>query len=619
MAIALALAGSTCGTLAQTVSFPPTTLPSRLSVLTRSYDNGRTGANTAEHFLTPAGVAAHGMSLQFRLELTGDDPRIEAQPLYVPDIRMSDGNIHNVLYVCSMSNHVWAFDTDTGKAIWPAPVSLGPPFIAKPGDPVDSKGINVSFGVLSTPVIDINRGIMYLVYWLSDEATHQSRQFQLAALRLSDGQEFPGKPPRTVTGSVINAAGQTISVNQVQKQRAALLLVPLRGEATPPAHKMLYIALTGAETPPPGGDATKANHGWVIAFDVDDWAAPSAAWISTPSSFGGGIWQASQGLAADNEGNVYFMTANGGYVEEPARHDFNGATDFAECFIKLSCARGANGPVLTLEDWFSPFRDATRQNFGELDYTDQDLGSSGPIIPTASDVLLGAGKDGVLYVVKRNDMGKVIGDFSHLKAPPTFFTFDPDPTIPSYVGASPTGNLDFKPGPGVKTHHQHSSPVYWDSQAHGPLLFTWGENGNLRAISYDKATGQTKLLAHGEEFASAQLAAPSNPSVGGMPGGMVVLSADGGSEGIVWTTAPIDGDANKHVVAGAVRAYDASNFGGANADNVPKLTNLWEARGFDYSKFCTPVVVDGKLFVPTYDGRIDVYGLGTTPSTRPAP
>src|SRR6266550_1859121 len=104
-------------------------------VLTRSYDNGRTGANTSELILTRHKIIQLGLKKVFSLALTGDDPRVEAQPLYLPDTLMSDGQKHDVLYVFSMSNRVWAFDANTGKPVWPAPVSLGPPFLPHPGDP----------------------------------------------------------------------------------------------------------------------------------------------------------------------------------------------------------------------------------------------------------------------------------------------------------------------------------------------------------------------------------------------------------------------------------------------------------------------------------------------------
>jgi len=229
-------------------------------VLTRSYNNSRCGANISESVLTPDEVLTKGMTKQLSLKLAGDDPRIEAQPLYVPGLVMNDGKKHDTLYVFSMSNRIWAFDLNTGAAIWMAPVSLGPPFLPDPKDPVDSKGINKSFGILSTPVIDRDAEVMYVVYWLSDEATHKSRTLQVAALRLKDGQAVVGKPALPIQASFTNASGKKVSLNQVQKQRAALLLTPLE-KPTPLAHRMLYVAFTGQETPPVDGDPNHANHG----------------------------------------------------------------------------------------------------------------------------------------------------------------------------------------------------------------------------------------------------------------------------------------------------------------------------------------------------------------------
>jgi hypothetical protein len=87
-----------------------------MDVLTRSYDVSRTGTNRNETVLTPKNVGSNLLvkprSLRF-----DDDPRLEAQPLYVSQIRMSDGHVHDVVYVCTMANNVWAFDAATGQPI----------------------------------------------------------------------------------------------------------------------------------------------------------------------------------------------------------------------------------------------------------------------------------------------------------------------------------------------------------------------------------------------------------------------------------------------------------------------------------------------------------------------
>ena len=229
-----------------------------VAVLTRSYDNERTGANTAESTLTPALVAARGLQLQKSLMIP-DDPRIEAQPLYVPGIKMRDGKEHDVIIVASMGNHVYAFDAQKPSGsdlLWET--SLGSPFTPpatqNPGPPphretaIDSWGINISWGVLSTPVIDRDAGLIYAVNWV---AVGGKRVLTLHRLRLADGKETSrpqaglpivatmhdplGQPLR-------DARDQPLELHPDQKQRAALLLVPLSGP-----NKTLFVAVSGVE------------------------------------------------------------------------------------------------------------------------------------------------------------------------------------------------------------------------------------------------------------------------------------------------------------------------------------------------------------------------------------
>jgi hypothetical protein len=117
-------------------------------VLTRSYDNSRTGANLSEKVLSPQSVRKLGLKRRFKIELTQDDQRVEAQPLYMPGLLMKDGKKHDVLFLFSMGNKAYALDINTASNIWTT--SLGPPFRPDPHDPVDSHHINTSFGILST-------------------------------------------------------------------------------------------------------------------------------------------------------------------------------------------------------------------------------------------------------------------------------------------------------------------------------------------------------------------------------------------------------------------------------------------------------------------------------------
>jgi outer membrane protein assembly factor BamB len=593
------------------------------SVLTRSYDNGRTGANLSETQLTPQRVAIKGLRRVKSLKIPDDD-RVEAQPLYVHGLVMQkDHRRHNVVFVASMGNHVFAFDADAPEGqdlLWQSTL-LGTPFtprIIQPGDAqhhrqtsVDLFGINILWGILSTPVIDLDTGQMYVVNWTQG---NNRQVMQLHHLRLSDGQEIgsgqllTGAAKDTNGALMMDARGKPVRLNSDQKQRAALLLSPLRG-----THKTLFVGVTGGETP---GDP----HGWMVAVDVDTFKE-TAAIATTLKGFGGGIWQGSQGPASDDQGNVYVMTGNGGFNARKGQQDtnpgtigdFNGASDFAEAFIRFKYERqGAGKGTLTLDDWFIPFQDSKRSPpNGDLDYQDQDLGSAGPVLPQASQLVLGAGKDGILYVLDRLTLGKKVGDLSALKQPPLFVTFNglglqPFPPNIDF----PLGGAEPSQGPPKKTHHLHASPAYWVGPT-GALLFDWGENETLRAWTVDPNTGAVGFRAKSAEIASRALAT-NTTSMGGMTGGMISVSSNGKNAGIIWGLAPIDDNANKKVVEGIARAYDATALDSApNGDGTQRLKLLWDSKKagvtFNFSKFCPPVVADGKLYVATYDGRVDVY------------
>ncbi len=594
-------------------------------VLTRSYNNGRTGANTTETTLTPQVVATKGLTKLKSLGIP-DDPRVEAQPLYVPGLVMKkDKKPHNVVFVASMGNHVYAFDADAPQGqdlLWTSTL-LGKPFVptviheAGPGQHretnVDLWGINILWGILSTPVIDLDAKRMYLVNWTAS-TDGKSQVLLLHRIDLTDGKEIGKGQPLTgalkdANGkAVMDFRGRPVELHPDQKQRAALLLSPLQGP-----HKTLFIGITGGEVP---GDP----HGWMVAVDVDSFKE-TAAIPTSQQGFGGGIWQGAGGPAGDDQGNVYVMTGNGGFdIKKNAGDttagqlvDFNGTTDFAEAFIRFKYQKtGAKGS-LVLDDWYIPFQDSKRSSQGNPDYQDQDLGSGAPILPPGTNLLMGAGKDGILYVLDRNNLGKKVGDVAVLKQPPLFVTFNG-------LGLSTNpANLDFAlgggpdPGEGApkKTHHQHSSPGYWTGST-GSFLFDWGENESLRSWQADPVSGQVRFLGKSAEIASHATAL--DQSIGGMTGGMISISSNGPANGIVWTLAPVDGNANQAVVTGIARAYDATNLASTpNTDGTPRLKLLWDSTQagvtFDFSKFCPPMVADGKLYVATYDGRVDVYAL----------
>jgi outer membrane protein assembly factor BamB len=582
-----------------------------MNVLTRSYDVSRTGSNLEETILTPKKVGSNLLRKTPSLQVDkDDDPRLEAQPLYVSQITMNDNNVHDVVYVCTMANNMWAFDANTGNPIWKTNLGhpIKPPTTNKPGEhrktDIDMWGINICWGILSTPVIDLDTKKLYAVAWTSPDGsgTVASAVHELHEIDITTGQKTD---ELTITASAPDQVqpGEHVPtfVSSKQKQRAALLLTTVN------ATKVLFVGcgMTHEE-----GDPT---HGWLLAFEVAPLCA-TAAWCTSPHGSGVGIWQAGQGPAADGQGGIYVMTGNYGVrlgdSTAPPK-----AGDFPESIVKLNYTPATNGGKAKLEPvgWFTPFQDSVRNRHGEDDFQDYDLGSAGPVPPPGMNLVVGAGKDGVLYVLDTDTAKFGQGsNFHNLKQIPIFFTY-----FPGFgIDAANVANLDHLFD--GKTHHLHASPVFWNSPARGPMLFCWGENENLRAWTIDPA-GTTEFVAKSAEMASAGMGGK-----GGMPGGFPIVTSNGGNPntGIVWATAPISQDANRDVVDGILRAYDATALDPVNnADGTPRLKLLWDSthipdNKFKFSKFCPPVVADGKVLVTTYEGRVDIYQL---PKTAPGP
>ncbi|MGH9667358.1 MAG: hypothetical protein ACRD9L_23290 [Bryobacteraceae bacterium] len=575
--------------LAPNAPAPPAVTP----VLTRCYDNSRSGANLRETTLTPANVQQKGLRKLFTLEIVDDARGCEGQPLLIPNVTIADGTTHDLAILCSMANTVWAYDAQDGALLWVQ--RLGNPI---PGSrEIDAWLINDNWGILSTPVADPDTNTLYSVAWSSPDGSVDKAAHTLHALRLSDGAH--ARPPLSLEGAVYHPGHGLPAQNfkgSARKQRSGLLMTNVNG------HKTVFVTCgTILET-------SSTARGWVIACDVAS-NAVTAAWAATARFSGGGIWMGGQGPAADAEGYIYALTGNG---------SFDGVTEFGECFVKLRYTppSGNNPGSLAPVDWWSPFSDSGRaggdqtathitvDNGGGWD--DMDLGSGGVVLLPSLKLVLGAGKDGILYVLDPMKMGKTkpadfanpAANYARLKVPPIWFTYYPG----NNIDAAPAKFSDLNFLSANRTHHEHSTPVAFQSANHGMMLFCWGENSNLRAWSIDN-TGKASYLACSAETASPQSPVPP----GGMPGGMMTLSANGQNNAVLWACVPFQ-DANRMVSTGVLYAYDATNLG-TFADGSGAIRMLWTSPQYTYNKFNVPVVSGGKVYVPTYDGKVDVYGL----------
>lgn len=586
------------------------------AVTTRSYDNNRSGANTQETILTPAAIRTRGIKQLFTLQLPGDARGCEAQPLIATGIRMADGGKHDVVYVATMANQVFAFDIDTGARLWM--VELGRPVDGNSS--IDAHLINDHWGILSTPVIDNHAGVMYVCAWISPDGSVGNAQHFVHAISLRDGRE--ARPRINLEGCSYDP-GHGLPVQRFKsaqrKQRAALLLV----------NDTVFVGFGTIV------ESAATARGWLIAVDTSSFKI-TATWTSTVRGSGGGIWHSGGGPAADWEGFIYAITGNG---------DFDGITEFGESIVKLKYTPPMGGHIgaLTVVDWWSPWTDRGRTGGnpeGEKEvahptnfrkdrhlvgimgmaalnnpavWGDQDFGAGGPVLVAGAQVVLAAGKDGILYTANMENLGKTrpadldpaatAKNYGKLKMPPIFYTYYPGPQ----VSAAPSDVTKLDVWPDQRTHHLHGTPVSWNSASHGSMHFCWGENGNLRAWAMDKAGGSTYLACSAEV---ASVAAPV--PLGGMPGGMISLSANGDVDGVVWASVPYL-DANMSNGPGRFLAYDAENFS-KFSDGSGWIVPLWDSQQwnwqFTHNKFNRPVVWNGRVFLPTYDGRILVLGLG---------
>jgi len=411
---------------------PPRPCYAQVSVLTYHNDNARTGQNLNETALTPANVNQSSFGLVFSYAVDGF---IVGQPLYLQNVAIPNQGSHNVVYVATLHDSVYAFDADTGALLWQ--VSFINPAAGITSFPAVNGGCtNVTRfteqGVIATPAIDPNSGTLYLVAKTFNQGTQSTIQ-QLHALDVTTGQDkFSGPVMISASFPGTGDGGNTVNFNPTdQMSRTGLLLVG----------NTVYLSFAG------NGCKQIHNHGWVLAYDATT-LLPTGVFNTTPNSNNGGIWQAGSGPAVDEEGNIFVETAD-------AVFDANtGGPDFGDSILKLNF--GANG--LSVADYFTPANQATYNT------NDQDLGSVGPLILPDQPgpyphLLIGSGKDETTYVINRDGMG----------------------------GYDPVQDQIVQELPPLYTNTRGNVPTYWNGMVYfeqftTPILAYSVNNGTLSAL-----------------------------------------------------------------------------------------------------------------------------------------
>lgn len=521
----------------------------QVNVATYHNDNARTGRNSLETILTPANVNADNFG---RIITYPVDGYVYAQPLYLHQITIPGKGKHNVVFVATQHNSLYAFDADSFQpALWS--VNFGP---SLPNGDVGTEDIVPEIGITGTPVIDAYRKILFVVSKTKETVQGNTRYVQrLHAIDVTTGAEEPGSP--TEIQAVVNGIGDgndgqghvPFDVLR-QNQRPALLQL---------GH-VIYIAWASH------GDNIP-YHGWVMGYNYDGQKfTQTSVFNSTPNGVtdpsgyplgAGGIWMAGGGPASDAAGNIYFEVGNGSF--DPNSLTANAPNgNYGDSFVKLSAVNG----VLKPADFFAPLNESWLNN------TDTDLGSGGLVVlpneagnDTHRHLLIGAGKEGKIYLVDRDNMG--------------LFNIALDNVVqemPNAIGGS------------------WSTPAYFKNK-----IYYGGVGDVLKAFSISNATLSSSPIAQ-------------SPTGYGYPGATPSVSSNGLTNGIVWAV--------ENASNAVLHAYNAENIS-------QELYNSEQSSGRDSMsgpvKFSVPTIADGKVFVGS-QYNLNIFGQGKwTPAPAISP
>lgn len=505
-----------------------TVVAAGIDVVTYHNDNARTGQNLNETILTLTNVNSTNFG---KLAFFATDGKVDAQPLYLSSMNIAGGT-HNVLYVATEHASLYALDADTGAVLWH--ITL----LANGETPSDDHGcsqITPEIGVTLTPVIDRTAGTNGIIYAVAMSKNAAGTYFQrLHAIDLTTGAELLGGPTTvqaSYPGTGDNSVGGNVIFDPKQyAERAGLLLL----------NHTIYTTWTSHCD-------FRPYTGWVIAYNADTLAQSNVLNL-TPNGSEGSVWMSGTAPAADNAGNIYFLDANGTFETTLNSGGFPAQADFGNAFLKLSTSSG-----LEVADYFATFDTVVKSN-GDI-----DLGSGGALLlPDLLDgsgqtwhLAVGAGKDGNLYVVNRDNMGK--------------FNSASNNIYQELGGALPGGVFGM--------------PAYFNN-----TVFYGSVGSTLKAFSITNA-----------RLSSAPTSESSNTFV--YPGSTPSISANVTSNGIVW--------AHENSNPAVLHAYNA-------ADLTQEIYNSNQAGARDQfgpgNKFITPTIASGKVYVGTTNG-VAVFGL----------
>ena len=480
-------------------------------VLTYRNDLGRTGQNLNEVALTSANVNSAQFGKLFSYPVDG---AIYAQPLYVASVAILGQGVHNVVYVATQHDSVYAFDADgkTTAPLWHVSfINASTRVTSVPGPDVSDYAIpGGEIGVTATPVIDAIGGTLFVVAYTKENGQYV---YRLHALDLTSGAEKFGGPvviQASVpgTGDENNGQGQVPFDPKMHLQRPGLLL--LSG--------VVYIGFGSHDDTPPW-------HGWLLAYNATT-LQQVASFNTTPNGSAGSIWESGCAPAVDANGNVYVATSNGTF-------DVNtGGMDYGESVLKL------NPGTLSVLDWFSPLN-------LQILLGDWDLGSGGTMLlpdqpGSHPHLLVVAGKQGVIYLIDRDNLGH--------------FNSVSDQIVQELEGTINNNNL--------------STPAYWQGS-----VYYASENDNLKMFALNNGLLSTAPVSASRESFGYAGASPSISANGSRNGILWVIDTSALGTGGPAVLRAYDATNVSHELYNSAQAGTRDTLGPSVKFTVPTVIN----------------------------------------------
>lgn len=523
-------------------------------VLTYHNDNTRQGVNTNETILTLANVNTNSFGRVFAYTLDGF---VYAQPLVMTNVNIPGKGIHNVVYVVTEHNSVYAFDADDGSGANSSPlwqtsfINPGAGITTVPNGDVGTTDITPEVGITATPVIDPATATIYVEVKTKEGTAYVHR---LHALDLSTGLEKTAFNSPVVI-SATNYPGAGTGDNDGANP-PHVLWNPLR-EHTRVALTLLngavYLAYASH------GD-NGPYHGWLFAYNATNIAQQVGIYNATPNGGLGGFWDGGGGPTVDAQGNLYLQTGNGTFD--------GGATITTTNNYSMSVMKFATTNGISFVDYFAP------SNAVSLSGSDQDLGSSAPIILPDSvgsvahpHLLIGGGKTAYLYLMDRDNMGRFNGTSGTNK-------------IVQQWNGSANGDRD-------------TTPAFFNN-----TLYVYGQNSRISAFTISNGLFNTTPVQTPDTYANKG-------------GATVCISANGTSNAIAWALYNSGGQSPSTPCV--LRAYNATNI--AQQLYASDQLGTRDAAG-NAVKFTTPTIANGKVYVGA-QYSLTVYGLAAAFTATP--